>query len=367
MKKIKSQDYDYLWTDYDINYIFVSCYLFKEFRNSDFILIYKHKDRGLRFFLAKKEKEKFSDCGLKLLSSKNKFFKWKNNIRKNIVLGKKLIKLTEKHRKKIQIMRSKELKTHILERVNFFQELGGNYFYTEFFFLDKVEKVIKQDSKKYEKMIDRLEEMGRLKLEARTVLNQFYNYKKIFKIYVDEIARRLRRKDLSWLSYREIAAILNGKKVSYSMRNKCNWVLAKINNWRPIVGPESLQVIQDFERHFFNFKNKLIKGTSANRGFYKGYVKIIKTVFSDKVTKEIAKVGKGDILVAETTGPEMTIACKKAGAIITDEGGITSHAAVVSREFGIPCIIGTKIATKVLKDGDLVEVDAEKGIVRKIK
>lgn len=95
--------------------------------------------------------------------------------------------------------------------------------------------------------------------------------------------------------------------------------------------------------------------------------KIIKTVFSDKMAEEIAKVGKGDILVAETTGPEMIIACKKAGAIITDEGGTTSHAAVVSREFGIPCIIGTKIATKVLKDGDLVEVDAEKGVVRKLK
>ena len=58
---------------------------------------------------------------------------------------------------------------------------------------------------------------------------------------------------------------------------------------------------------------------------------------------------------------------KKAAAIVTDEGGITSHAAIVSRELGIPCVIGTKFATKVFKDGDLIEVDADKGIVRKIK
>jgi len=58
---------------------------------------------------------------------------------------------------------------------------------------------------------------------------------------------------------------------------------------------------------------------------------------------------------------------KEAGAIITDEGGITCHAAIVSRELGIPCIIGTKIATKVLKDGDIVEVDAGKGVVKIIK
>ena len=58
---------------------------------------------------------------------------------------------------------------------------------------------------------------------------------------------------------------------------------------------------------------------------------------------------------------------EKAGAIVTDEGGLTSHAAIVSRELKIPCIVGTKIATKILKDGDIVEVDAKKGIVRKIK
>jgi len=58
---------------------------------------------------------------------------------------------------------------------------------------------------------------------------------------------------------------------------------------------------------------------------------------------------------------------KKAKAIITDEGGVTCHAAITARELKIPCIIGTKIATKVLKDGDRVEVDAEKGLVRKVK
>ena len=73
---------------------------------------------------------------------------------------------------------------------------------------------------------------------------------------------------------------------------------------------------------------------------------------------------KGQVLVSGSTGPEMILACKKAGAIITDEGGIISHAALVSRELGIPAIIGTKVATKILKNGDLVEVDANNGIVK---
>ena len=63
------------------------------------------------------------------------------------------------------------------------------------------------------------------------------------------------------------------------------------------------------------------------------------------------------------TRPTTLVVCQKASAIITDEGGIVSHAAIIARELKIPCIVGTKIATKILKDGDLVEVDADQGVV----
>ncbi len=82
---------------------------------------------------------------------------------------------------------------------------------------------------------------------------------------------------------------------------------------------------------------------------------------------DLPKMQQGDILVAIATNPDVVPAMKKAGAIVTEQGGVTSHAAIVSRELGVPCVIGTKIATKVLKDGDLVEVDAVKGIVRKLE
>ena len=83
--------------------------------------------------------------------------------------------------------------------------------------------------------------------------------------------------------------------------------------------------------------------------------------------REISKMKQGDILVTTMTSPEFVIAMKKASAIVTDQGGLTSHAAIVSRELKIPCIIGTKIATKVLKDGQLVEVNANHGWVKIIK
>ena len=103
-----------------------------------------------------------------------------------------------------------------------------------------------------------------------------------------------------------------------------------------------------------------IKGQTAMPGKARGVVKIIIRA------KDMPKMNKGDILVSIATDPDIVPAMKKAAAIVTEQGGITSHAAIVSRELGIPCVIGTKIATKVFKDGDVVEVDAEKGVVRKI-
>lgn len=104
-----------------------------------------------------------------------------------------------------------------------------------------------------------------------------------------------------------------------------------------------------------------IKGQTACLGRAKGIVRIINSF------QDMQKMNKGDILVSIATNPDIVPAMKKAAAIITEQGGITSHAAIVSREFNTPCIIGTKIATRVLKDGDLVEADAGKGIVRIIK
>jgi len=103
------------------------------------------------------------------------------------------------------------------------------------------------------------------------------------------------------------------------------------------------------------------KGQVACVGKVKGVVKII------NIPSDMAKVNEGDILVSIATNPDILPAMKRASAFVTEQGGITSHAAIVAREMKKPCIIGTRIATKVLKDGDMVEVDAEKGIVRKLK
>ena len=103
--------------------------------------------------------------------------------------------------------------------------------------------------------------------------------------------------------------------------------------------------------------NVLLKGLGSSPGIGVGVVKIIRDM------KDLPKIEKGDILVTEMTNPDMVVAMQKSVAIVTDEGGITAHASIVSRELGIPCVVGTETATSVLKDGMIITVDGTNGKV----
>ena len=104
-----------------------------------------------------------------------------------------------------------------------------------------------------------------------------------------------------------------------------------------------------------------VRGLSASVGRAVGRARVIQSA------RDVGKVKTGDIIIAVMTRPDYIVGLKKAAAIVTNEGGITCHAAIVARELGIPCIIGTKIATEVFKDGDLVEVNANHGVVTRLK
>lgn len=103
-----------------------------------------------------------------------------------------------------------------------------------------------------------------------------------------------------------------------------------------------------------------VKGIPASLGKATGKVRV---VMSSDFTK-YNSIEDGEVLVSDTTNPDMTPVMKKVSAIITDMGGVTSHAAIVTRELEIPCIVGTRNATKILKDGMKVEVDAFNGTVK---
>ena len=110
-----------------------------------------------------------------------------------------------------------------------------------------------------------------------------------------------------------------------------------------------------------HLKQNIIQGQVASLGkihHFRGTAKIVLTV------DQIHKLKSGDILITTMTSPDFIIGMKKAGAIITDIGGMLSHAAIVARELKKPCIVGTEIATKVIHDGDVVELHNGKGTIR---
>jgi pyruvate,water dikinase len=101
----------------------------------------------------------------------------------------------------------------------------------------------------------------------------------------------------------------------------------------------------------------LLQGLAASSGIASGTVKIVQTM------ADLSKIQQGDILVTPMTNPDMVVTMQRASAIITNEGGLTAHAAIVSREIGLPCVVGTKIATTTLKEGQIVTVDGTNGRV----
>lgn len=103
-----------------------------------------------------------------------------------------------------------------------------------------------------------------------------------------------------------------------------------------------------------------VKGVTAYPGTVQGPARILKDI------SEVKKVCRGDIIISPMTWPSVIVALEKAAAFVTDEGGILCHAAILAREMKKTCITGTKNATKIFNDGDMIEVDGETGIVRKI-
>ncbi|MBI4361169.1 hypothetical protein HY572_05345 [Candidatus Micrarchaeota archaeon] len=110
-----------------------------------------------------------------------------------------------------------------------------------------------------------------------------------------------------------------------------------------------------------------VSGFVANPGMARGKAYVLHVAGMEQLIKDESAFQDGDVLITTMTQPGHAALVQRAAAVVADEGGVSSHASVIAREFGKPCIVGAKMATRVFKTGDLVEVDAEKGIIRRIE
>lgn len=197
----------------------------------------------------------------------------------------------------------------------------------------------------------------------------FMNYFKFLRKICRKIAQKKNIKfgDLSFLSFSEVVKFFNNKLTLQEIdklqkaRSK-HYVAVRSESKETIISDDFEKEVKKFQKYILKEKAaEIIKGIGINKGIVKGRVQIINQ------TTPLNQVAAKKIIVTQMTSPNMTLILKKSLAIITDEGGLLCHAANVAREFGVLAIIGTKNATRILKNNDLVEVNTKKGIVIKLK
>ncbi len=232
-------------------------------------------------------------------------------------------------------------------------------------------KKIVDDKKTYENLVKSLDEKGKELARIASFATYLKDYYKScinkLEYYAEPLFGELaRRKDVSIgfikdLHPREIIEFaLGGQMPDESLvkeRSKYNIVIAVPNKLNILLGKDA----KKFEERFLINKDigkKEFKGRVASKGFAKGIAKVVLS------GEDFKKFNKGDILIAANTSPDFMPVLIQASGVVAEDGGITAHVSVVSRELGIPCVVGINNATDVFKDGDLVEVDAEKGVVR---
>ncbi len=290
---------------------------------------------------------------------------------------------------------SSEVLTGAKELSRRYYWLKNDYEKVEFldadYFMNEIKKLL-VDPKEADNISRNLQKSRELQIEKQTIIKK-YNFSEILVNHLNffnwvTILRDDRKKynqisnyiliktiekiseeagiDLELLKYampNEIIKIINkDAKIATELEQRANLGL--------IVFADTIEVLEVYSgkiaKEYFDIIESTIaaseiKGTTASPGKVIGTAKIILS------QHDFDKMKPGDIIVASMTRPEYVPIMKIALAIVTDEGGITSHAAIVSRELNIPCITGTQVATRSLQDGDLIDVNADHGLVKIVK
>ncbi len=262
--------------------------------------------------------------------------------------------------------------------LEFFKKVSNllNYYFIIDFDLDKEDEIkLKKNSEIYNNYL----KTGILKNKKREFLNNFvlHGHSEFYNI-LKEIGREFKiNKDIFFYTKNDLIKLYSGIKLSkeeIKLRKKAYAIVTYNQKLYYYFGNKAIELYNKVFEISSKRLSMILKGQSVfyNNKKIKGIVKRFDldtdNIKSDilKLDNEFSKKRERIILVTKVTLPEMTNILKKFSAIVTDYGGLNSHAAIISREYKIPCIVGTYKATKLLKNGDVIELDFEKNTVTKI-
>lgn len=314
------------------SYSDLDCYVIKE--NESVIVLFKDLER-----------KKCQETAFELFNNKNEFKKYYDNFRGFLNIAKE---------------NSEELvnRNKLKELIELFLDFLKFYRYTESFYTELSYKIYQENGNKT--LGENLKKLEIIKTDARKYLNSFFNGQES---YLSKIINKSNEPQL--LFYATVEEIRFGQKCTIEdiERRKANHVLSKNDK---IYCEDSLEYkeLKQWKESLEENIN-ILKGTAASKGIVKGEAFVLSSDFTnfDKLDNIIEKMPNNIILVSETTAPDIVKACFKAKAIVTNQGGMGSHAAIISRELKIPCVVGCKIATKVISTGEKITVDGDKGEV----
>jgi phosphohistidine swiveling domain-containing protein/DNA-binding Xre family transcriptional regulator len=175
----------------------------------------------------------------------------------------------------------------------------------------------------------------------------------------------IKLENLKFATLDEVPGILRGLVDPATLAERCQrgaFITMEKGTYRLVAGRQAQSLRDELEESLKKSSDEtILRGQTASQGYAKGKARLVLN------QKDFLSFREGEILIAGMTRPEYLPVMKKAAAFVTNEGGITCHAAIVAREMGKPCIIGTRNATELIKTGDLIEVRANHGTVRILK
>ncbi len=312
-------------------------------------------------FIDHQGEKRCSEKGVEFFSNQEKFTEWVSEFKDYMREAKDKI-IPHYSKPPLHITRDEFTKLYFF-LIRYWQLYG----FTEFPYTNKAYQVMTENK---DILLQRnLDQMYALKVEGREILNHFFFSDGVIPNIVLYFSTKYYgdQESAKYLSYDEILRLFDQKNIDKNIievRKKEFALLATPHKIYELNNEECQMVISSL---IVKKEADIVQGVVAHRGKAVGKVVLAPMGNTRKeVQKVFDKMEVGSVLVAQTTGPEFMVLCSKACAIVADQGGMLSHAAVVSRELGIPCIVGTNYGTQIFHDGDLVEVDAEKGVVRKI-
>lgn len=206
-----------------------------------------------------------------------------------------------------------------------------------------------------------LEKLERIKTNARKFLNLFFNGESS---YLSRIAKKSDVEEIFLNS--TIEEIKYKKKLTNNnLENRKGNHLLDYNHVLYNQNASEYLEVKGWIESFCKSVGKIIKGIGASQGKVTGKAYVLSANFTnfDLLDKIIDDMPSDVILVSETTAPDIVRACHKSKGIVTNQGGLGSHASIISRELKLPCVVGTKSATKLINTGDIITIDGNKGEV----